>query len=385
MTEITMNTITRSTQHRPEPIRLGGVVAAALALPGVAAAEAAPEQTLLGFKYLYYKDYQPGLDRITVNSPSLYLLTPLGSNWSLEGSMVVDSLSGATPRWHSSISSASRMEDERTAGDLRITRYFRRAAIDFGLAYSTEDDYESRALSANVRLSTDDNNTTLTLGTGYTDDTIKPNPGSSVGRDESKRINDLIIGVTQVASPNDLVQVNLTYAHGRGFYSDPYKFLDNRPQERNQTALLIRWNHYLDGTGGTLRSSYRFYDDSFDVTASTFGLEWAQPIGAVVVTPNLRYTTQSAASFYVDPIPGSDIPPLVSSDPPYYSADHRLSAFGAYTIGLKVAVPIGRSWIVDAKADYYEQRGEWRIGGEGSPGLAPFKAQFYQVGLYYRF
>ena len=181
------------------------------------------------------------------------------------------------------------------------------------------------------------------------------------------------------------MQANLTYARGRGYYSDPYKFLDNRPRERDQTALLLRWNRHVPSTGGTLRSSYRFYDDSFEVTASTFGLEWAQPISGIVVTPSVRYYTQSAASFYVDPIPGTDVPPLVSSQPPYYSADHRLSAFGAYTAGLKVAVPFGKSWLVDAKADYYEQRGEWRIGGEGSPGLAPFKAQFYQVGLYYRY
>jgi hypothetical protein len=361
------------------------VLAAALALPGVAAAQSAPESALIGFKYLYYKDYQPGLDRIEVNSPSLYLLTPLGAHWSLEGALVVDSLSGATPRWHSSITSASRMEDERTAGDLRITRYFRRAAFDIGVAYSTEDDYESRALSANLRMSTDDNNTTLNIGTGYTDDTIKPNPGSAVSQDESKRINDFIVGITQIVTANDIVQANLTYARGRGYYSDPYKFLDNRPRERDQTALLLRWNRHLPSAGATLRTSYRFYDDSFDVTASTFGLEWAQPIRGIVVTPGVRYYTQSAASFYVDPIPGSDVPPLVSSQPPYYSADHRLSAFGAYTVGLKVAVPLGKSWLFDAKADYYEQRGEWRIGGEGSPGLAPFKAQFYQVGLYYRY
>lgn len=367
------------------PVKLGAVVAAAMALPGVAAAQSPPESATLGFKYLYYKDYQAGLDRVEVSSPSLYLLTPIGSRWSLEGSLVVDSVSGATPRWHSSISSASNMEDNRTAGDLKITRYFRRAALGFGFAYSTEDDYESRALSADIRLSTDDNNTTITFGTGYTDDTIKPNTGSSVAQDESKRVNDFIVGLTQVVTRNDIVQANLTYSRGRGFYSDPYKFLDNRPRERNQTALLLRWNRHFDSVGGTLRTSWRSYTDSFEVRAGTFGLEWAQPIRGITLTPSLRYHTQSAASFYVDPIPGSPFPPTVSLDPPFYSADHRLSAFGAITAGVKVALPIGKSWLIDAKADYYEQRGDWRIGGDGSPGLAPFKAQFYQVGLYYRF
>ncbi len=361
------------------------MVAAALALPGVAAAEASPEGAVLGFKYLYYRDYQPGLDRITVNAPSLYLLTPLGSSWAVEGSLVMDSVSGATPRWHSSISSASKMEDKRTAGDLKITRYFRRAAVGLGLAYSTEDDYTSRALSADLRLATDDNNTTLTFGTGYSDDVIKPNSGSSVSQDEAKRSNDYMLGVTQVLSRNDIVQFNVTHARGRGFFTDPYKFLDNRPSVRNQTAVLLRWNRHVEALGGTLRTSWRSYRDSFDVKAGTLGLEWAQPIRSVTVTPSFRYHTQSAARFYVDPIPGSDFPPVVSLDPPYYSADHRLSAFGAVTAGVKVAMPLGKSWIVDAKFDYYEQRSGWRLGGEGSPGLLPFKAQFYQLGLFYKF
>ena len=40
---------------------------------------------------------------------------------------------------------------------------------------------------------------------------------------------------------------------------------------------------------------------------------------------------------------------------------------------------------VDAKAEYYEQRGSWRLGGEGSPGLEAFKAQIYQLGVTKKF
>jgi hypothetical protein len=99
----------------------------------------------------------------------------------------------------------------------------------------------------------------------------------------------------------------------------------------------------------------------------------------------VRLHAQSAARFYVDPVPGSALPPSVSQDPPYYTADHRLAAFGAATVGLKLAFNFARDWTVDLKADYYEARGAWRFGGKGSPGLEPFQAQIYQVGLYRRF
>jgi hypothetical protein len=363
----------------------GAVIAAALALPGVAPAQTMPDSAQIGFKYLHYQDSQPGFDRITVESPSLYLLAPFAQRWSLETSLTVDSVSGATPRWHSSISSATRMQDQRTAGDLRVTRYFRRAAVDVGFAYSTEDDYESRAASVNLRLSSDDQNTTIAVGTALTDDTMNPNPGSVLAHEESRRVNEFIVGLTQVLTANDIVQANLSHARGRGYYSDPYKFLDQRPRARNQNAVLLRWNRHIAAAGATLRSSYRFYDDDFGITAHTVGLEWAQSLRGITLTPALRYTTQSAAYFYVDPLPGSPVPPLVSPRPPYYSVDHRLSAFGAITVGLKLALPLGRAWLLDAKVDVYEQRGQWRIGGEGSPGLAPFRAQFYQVGATYRF
>ena len=51
------------------PNRIGAIVAAALALPGVAGtahAENAPERGQVSVKYLEYKDSQPGLERIKV-------------------------------------------------------------------------------------------------------------------------------------------------------------------------------------------------------------------------------------------------------------------------------------------------------------------------------
>ena len=91
--------------------KAGAIIAAALALPGVMAplksfAETAPEHGEVAIKYLQYKDSQPGLDRIKVTAPSIYVLAPLSPKWAVEGSFVSDSVSGATPRYHTSISGA---------------------------------------------------------------------------------------------------------------------------------------------------------------------------------------------------------------------------------------------------------------------------------------
>ena len=56
---------------------------------------------------------------------------------------------------------------------------------------------------------------------------------------------------------------------------------------------------------------------------------WVQPLpGGFTLTPTLRYLTQSAADFYHDPpFPQGSVPGEL------YTADTRLSAFGAITAG----------------------------------------------------
>src|SRR5207249_10925345 len=105
-----------------------------------------------------------------------------------------------------------------------------------GLAYSGEHDYKSAAGSLDLRLSSEDNNTTLAFGTGFTSDRIDSSDGTVSG--ETKQVNDFLVGLTQVLSPHDLARINVTYARGRGYFSDPYKLVDVRPRRRNQTPIL---------------------------------------------------------------------------------------------------------------------------------------------------
>ena len=254
---------------------VGGLVLAALALPGVlpssALAEEAPEKSTLNTKLLLYQDSQPGLTRVRVFAPSVQLIKPLNPHWSIEGSAVFDSVSGASPRAYTSVSSASHMEDHRVGIDGKLTHYAERSAWGFGAAFSQEEDYQSTAISGDARFSSADNNTTWNFGVGLSNDRIDSSNGVVNG--ETKRVTELMGGVTQAWSPRDLVQLNLTYTQGRGYYSDPYKFPDNRPRSRDQSIVLLRWNHHLEDAGDTLRTSYRYYTDTFGIKTHTFGEE----------------------------------------------------------------------------------------------------------------
>jgi hypothetical protein len=108
---------------------------------------------------------------------------------------------------------------------------------------------------------------------------------------------------------------------------------------------------------------------------------WVQPLPAgFTVTPGLRYLTQDAASFYRDPpFPQGFVPDAL------YTADARLSAFGAITAGVRVAKTFGADVTVDVAVNLYRQRAGWHAGGSGSPALAEFSARWIEVGIEKRF
>lgn len=370
--------------------KAGAIIAAALALPGVVAhADSAPERGEVAVKYLDYRDSQPGFSRIKVKAPSIYVLAPVSPKWAVEGALVSDSVSGATPRYHTAVSGASRMSEHRVAGDVKVTRYAERSSYAFGLSHSGERDYKSSAGSFDASFSSDDSNRIWNVGVGYAHDTIGSTNDATLH--ERKRTAELLLGVTQALTANDLIQVNLTANAGRGYFSDPYKDPDIRPRKRDQGIVLMRWNHHFADAGSTLRSSYRFYHDNFGINAHTVGAEWVQRVGTVfTITPSARFYSQSAAKFYYDPVYDPDVgapyPPGYFTNPPQFiSPDQRLSAFGGITVGLKVALQLGSDWSTDLKAEHYEQRSSWRVGGTGSPGLDAFRATFLQVGVSKRF
>ncbi|MFN3630960.1 MAG: DUF3570 domain-containing protein, partial [Casimicrobiaceae bacterium] len=195
-------------------------------------------------------------------------------------------------------------------------------------------------------------------------------------------------GVTQNWTARDALQVLVRHGRGRGYFSDPYKIIDQRPRTRNQSSLLVRGNHQVGPRDDVLRWSWRYYRDSFGVRAHTATLDWVVPLGSSwKVTPGLRYHTQSAASFYYDPVYHPTIGEPYPIDWPrtFASADHRLSAFGAVTASIRFDWQISSRWAMDLRIDRYEQRSAWRLGGAGSPGLSPMSALQVIAGVSARF
>jgi hypothetical protein len=368
--------------------RSAALIAAALALPGIlpapALAQSAPDEGVIALRYYDYRDWQPGAARMSVKSPSLYALVPLSDTLTVAGSLVYDSVSGASPLFHDTLSGASGhgIGDYRTAGDLAVTKYFDGSALAIGAAYSHEQDYISRAASVQWRTWSDDRNRTYAIGVGAARDRINAIEGvNGPVVDRPRETCDYLLGITQVLDAEAAVESSVTWSDGRGFYTDPYKLLDARPDHRRIFTWLTRLNVHLARPDATLQVAYRYLNDSFGDDSHMLAASWVQTLPAgFTLTPSLRYLTQSAARFYHDP-PFPD--GLVPGQP--YTADERLSAFGALTFGLRLTKDLPHGVSVDVAANVYRQRGEWRIGGSGSHALAEFSARWIEFGLSKRF
>jgi hypothetical protein len=363
------------------------LLSAVMTLPCVtdsARAETAPERGFVSFKYLDYQDSQVGADgkrvnRIHVTAPSVMAMVPLSSDWSVAGTVITDSISGASPAYHTS--GLGKMRDFRRAVDASATRYLPQGSLTVGMNHSGESDYISRGVSVLATQSSDDKNTVWSAGVGLNRDKI--NPTNQIVQNETKQGLDLLVGVTQVLGVNDIVQLNVGLYSGSGYFSDPYEVYDERPRSRRHQTLLTRWNHHFDATQSTAKVAYRFYRDSWGINSHTLDTELVQPLGGGwSVAPGLRLYTQTAADFYVNADPSSyPFPPNPPANAIHFSEDQRVSAFGARTYGLKVSRQFGLDTRVDLKVERYEQRGAWTLFGGGSTGLDPFFARMVQFGL----
>jgi hypothetical protein len=356
---------------------VGTLFAAALTLPGVvpAYAQSAPDKGIFELQYLSYRDWQPGKSRMTVDAPAFYALLPVSDTVAVEGGMVYDAMSGASPLFFNTLSGAS-IFDYRTAGDLKVTKYYPGYAVSLGAFVSSEQDFLSRGGSVNMQIYSDDRNRTWALGVAGTNDRI--NATNGIAPNSRRNSVEFLLGVTQALSANAIVQSNLTYYTGHGYYSDPYKSLDTRPSDRRTLAWLTRYNQYFPDPDGTLKLGYRLLFDSFGSTSNMIEAAWAQalPYG-FTVTPGLRHYTQSAADFYFDP----PWPKGYGGEGSLYSADTRLAAFGAITAGVTVGRTMWEGWNVSLRADFYRQDPDWRIFGSGSPGIQTFSARWLEVNL----
>jgi len=267
-------------------------------------------------------------------------------------------------------------KDHREAVDIGATLPVAEGLkLSFGGAMSNETDYTSHSARIGLAKDLNQKNTTLSLGFNYERDRSAPFTGVPqplgdmgsrlIGRARVKQVYSLVAGVTQVLTPNWLVQLNYSYGHSAGYHTDPYKLVslvdsftgdpffsvyEKRPGERNRHSIYAGTKLALGSY--VTDASVRWYHDSWKIDAWTVAFSEHVPVGhSLYLEPEARWYHQTAASFFRHYLLIED--PL----PAYASADSRLSRFGAWTLGVKGGAKLSQRIELYGAAERYWQYG----------------------------
>lgn len=342
---------------------LTALTISAMSLPAFSATQ--PVESTLSVGVSNYREADIPQHLVASGDPRRYdidirqfrLLTPVGRRWSLGLDLSKETMSGASP-WATVmgpdgepelIMSGATIDDARTEASVSAAHYGDDYSVTLGLTHSKEDDYEAVAPSLSGEWTFNDDLTTLSIGLSWSSDTIEPTDATLFGRvsREEKRSRSVSLGVSQVIDRSSAVYAGFSATDHAGYLSDPYKLRDIRPDERFEWALGIRYRRFLDLPNAALHLDYRYYDDDWGIISHTLHTSWYQNVSASFqVVPNIRYYSQSAADFY-RPFDDFALPLNVDQ-----SSDFRLSAYGAFTFGLK-GVLQQPEWTVTISADRY--------------------------------
>ena len=219
--------------------------------------------------------------------------------------------------------------------------------------YSTEYDYKSYGVNFNFSKSSKDNNREITLKAGTFQDTytailpseLRPE-GYSSGAEGDKsnlyhkprKTYNGSVSLSQVVNKSLqlMLIVEPTYQDGllstpfhRTYFSDGSEKVEKLPGTRFKIPVGMRGSYFM-GDRVILRTFYRFYADSWGMTAHTFSLEVPIKITPFVsLSPFYRFNSQSAVRYFAS---------YMQHDPnaTYYTSDYDLSAFQSHFGGMGV-------------------------------------------------
>jgi hypothetical protein len=330
-----------------------------------------------------YEDYAENDGRIHVATQGVYFESDIKSWFSINGNFISDALSGATPSGApplpgTNVVDSPHMHDHRYAGSMSGSFKIASHTLTPQVSYSQEDDYRSVGISLNDAIDFNEKNTTFSWGLSHTFDQILPNPPGedpTITSPRNKNSTEGLLGISQVLDQNTIIGGSLTLGYSDGYLSDPYKrvlfddspynpgfpftvYPENRPDYKFRQVAFLSLQHYFEPLNGAAEVTYRFYHDSFGISAHTASLQWNQKIGKhVILSPLFRYYTQTAASFYATHFPGDPANQSMFPIPQYYSADYRLSALNSYTYGISLSVQLQKHVSLEIACKHYEIKG----------------------------
>jgi len=241
-----------------------------------------------------------------------------------------------------------------TRQELGVTVVRRLGETELKPAYirSQEDDYLSQTLSLGLSQGLFSRDSTLDLGLRHSDDVSRPVWEKDLVRGLSTDAATLTL--TQVLTRRSQARLSAELSDLRGFLSNPYAFVqvggltsqplpERHPDARRQGLLAVAYKQAL-GWDSALELDYRYYADTWDVTAQTLALQWGKPWGPFTLEAGWRHYAQTQAWFFRN---------FYAQAQPYLSRDLKLAAFSDDLLNVGLRGGLGRDWSMDLRYGRY--------------------------------
>jgi hypothetical protein len=288
---------------------------------------------------------------VAVAGPSILVRKSLGSSLSASVNYYEDSISSASI---DVVTTASKYTENRKEQSFTVDYLHDSTIFSLGYNNSEESDYTSKTTSFGISQEMFGAMTTVTLGYAQGADVVMNNKSDEFEESVDRRIYRL--GISQVLSAHSLMGITWETITDQGFLNNPYRSvryaddsnekgyslqLEDYPSTRNSSTIAIRGIYYLPYRA-SLSAGYRYFADSWGITASNSELGYVHPFGESEWTLDLKYRfyQQSAATFFSDLYPTADFQN-------HLARDKELSGFSSHTIGVGVSYEfLQQSWSI---------------------------------------
>lgn len=259
-----------------------------------------------------------GNEDLTVIEPQIFVKHQITADTEINASFTIDTWTAESDTildGNTGASGEGKKGQARVAPNIGVRKESGKTKYGANLGYSSEYDYTSKNISADIEHSFAEDNFTLGLGLQYYADTvslfpsINPPANAKITKNLNRDIYALSLGLSQILTRQDIIEFSATYANAKGRMESTAGSVDIGgtrevevlPGERKRSAISTKWVHALSEEKA-INLSYRNYFDDWGAHANTirgaflFSLRDEQDFIEIA----LRYHSQSAVDYYKD-------------------------------------------------------------------------------------
>ena len=291
-----------------------------------------------------YHNYTGG--GITIDGPSILVRKNFVDKVSVSANYYVDNITSASI---DAITQASEYTENRVQKSIGVDYLNDKSTMSYNFTSSIESDFDATTHSFNVSQEMFGSMTTVSLGYSIGDNIV-----TKTGVDDFLEVSgfrNYRTSLSQVLTKNLILAFNYDIITDEGFLNNPYRSiryldpgadagysfkLEVYPETRTTNAASIGLRYFLDYRAA-LYGSYRYFTDSWGIKSDTFEIGYVHPFGEKwTFETNLRYYSQTQATFYSDLFPQAD-PNDPDTPANVYARDKELSTFTDINLGLGVS------------------------------------------------